>query len=322
MRSDTLAVEMRSCVKRFGEVCALDRIDVQVASGEVRGLLGPNGAGKTTLLRVLFGLVRADAGSVRVFGRSWSDSDASALDGVAGFVEDPRFYPYLSARDNLALLARLDGLSAASRVDELLELVGLPERRCRKVGTFSSGMRQRLGIAAALLRAPRLLLLDEPTVGLDPAGARDVRALLRSLAARGVTVLLSSHDMVEVDGLCDSVTIMRSGRVIWDGTIARLRSEAPAPSHRMWTSDNRRALALARSQPGISVAPAADGGLTVAAGPIPLDDYVLALGAAGIAVRRLELPVGPLEAMFFRLTANASPEDRSEPARQRVGAAS
>src|SRR5580765_2268575 len=187
-----LAVEARGLLKRFGEIVAVDGVDLEVAAGEVRGLLGPNGAGKTTLLRMLFGLVRPDGGSINLLGRPLRDGDPAALDGVAGFVEDARFYPYLSARRNLELLAELDGGAGAGRVGELLELVELPARGTQKVGGFSTGMRQRLGLTASLLRSPRLLLVDEPTTGLDPAGIRDLRALLRRLPHEGVTVVLSS----------------------------------------------------------------------------------------------------------------------------------
>ncbi len=157
---------------------ALDGLDLTVESGRIHGLVGPNGAGKTTLLRVLFGLIRIDAGSVRILGRESAAQGEGIVAGVAGFVEEPRFYPYLTARKNLELLARLDGGVAAPRIDEVLEVVRLSERGGDKVGGFSSGMRQRLGFAAALLRPPRLLLLDEPTAGLDPAGAREMRDLV------------------------------------------------------------------------------------------------------------------------------------------------
>jgi ABC-2 type transport system ATP-binding protein len=295
----TTAVEALGLVKCFGAVRAVDGVDLSVAPGEVRALLGPNGAGKTTLLRLLFGLVRPERGSVSLLGR---EPNGGGLDGVAGFVEDARFYPYLSARRNLELLTRLDGLGARGRVGEVLERVGLAADAGRKVGTFSTGMRQRLGLAAALLRAPRLLLLDEPTAGLDPEGTRELRLLLRALAGDGVTVILSSHDMAEVEDVCETVTIMRSGQVVWDGTLAALRADAPVPAHRLVTSDDARAAEVARSVSGVRLEPAGRG-LRVSAGAEGLDAYVIALGRAGIAVRELEPAESPLESMFFRLTS-------------------
>jgi ABC-2 type transport system ATP-binding protein len=289
-------------VKRFAGTSALDGLALTVEHGRVHGLVGPNGAGKTTLLRVLFGLIRIDEGSVRILGREVAGESGGTVPGVSGFVEEPRFYPYLSARRNLELLARLDGEVSASRIDEVLEVVRLADRAGDKVGGFSSGMRQRLGFAAALLRLPRLLLLDEPTAGLDPAGAREMRDLVGRLAADGTTVLMSSHDMNELDGLCDSVTVMRAGRNVWEGSMERLRAEAPAPAHRVWTSDDARAAELARSTPDVKAFPDPDGWLTVEAAPDALDGYVIALGKAGVAVRRLELLTTALESLFFALT--------------------
>ena len=176
------AVETEGLVKRYGDTVAVDGVSLRVEPGAVRGLLGRNGAGKTTLLRILFGLLPPDGGRVRLFGRDAGPADVEAREGVGGFVEEPRFYPYLTARRNLELLARLDGRPGAARADELLERVGLQSSRDVEVGNYSTGMRQRLGLAAALLREPRLLLLDEPTIGLDPAGARDVRTLIAELA--------------------------------------------------------------------------------------------------------------------------------------------
>ena len=295
---DEPVVEALGLAKRFGVVPALDGLDMRVDAGRIHGIVGPNGAGKTTFLRILFGLVAPDAGTVSVFGRPW---DAATPPDVGGFVEEPRFYPYLSARRNLELLADLDGVSR-DPVDDLLDLVGLLDRAGRKVGGFSSGMRQRLGLASSLLRSPSLLLLDEPTVGLDPSGARDVLGLVRGLAAEGRTVLLSSHNMTELDGVCDAVTVLREGRAVWAGSMERLRREAPAPAHRLWTSDDARAVDAAREHPGVRAAPDPEGWLTVNADRDALDAYMVALGPAGIAVRRLELLMTPLESMFFELT--------------------
>jgi len=316
-----VAVRGSSLVKRFDQTCAVDGVDLVVQEGEVRGLLGPNGAGKTTLLRMLFGLVRPDQGSIELFGRARDGSDVGCLDGVAGFVEDPSFYPYLSGRANLELLAELDRGDAQAPIDELLELVGLAPRGGDRVNGYSTGMRQRLGIAAALLRAPRLLLLDEPTAGLDPAGVREVGELVRRLSSDGAAIVLSSHQIVEVENACDSFTVLRQGRVVWNGSAAQMRAQAPAPGYALATSDDRQALAIATRERGVDATLAHDGGLEITVQEGCLDPYVLALGRAGVAVRRLELLVSPLESMFFALAGEPRPDTRSEqPERAAVSA--
>jgi ABC-2 type transport system ATP-binding protein len=247
------AVDAVDVTKRYGDLVAVDAITMQVAQGEVYGVLGPNGAGKTTFLRMLFGLIRADAGTIRLFGRTREEAGTRVLDGVSGFIESPKFYPYLSGRKNLAGLARLDGGAPPERMAEVLEIVDLADRADDKVGGYSFGMRQRLGVAASLLRDPQLLVLDEPANGLDPAGIRDMRALVKRLAASGLTVLLSSHDMAEVEEICDNVTIMRTGSVVFHGQIAELREQAPEQGHRISTDDDRRALELAGGHPRLRV---------------------------------------------------------------------
>jgi len=205
-------VRARGLVKHYGEIVAVDKVDLAVPAGAVYGLLGPNGAGKTTFMRMLFGLIRPDEGSIELFGRRELAGRVEALEEVAGFVETPRFYPYLSARANLEVLAKLDRRDgAAERIPELLEQVDLSERARSKVREYSYGMVQRLGVAAALMRSPRLLVLDEPTNGLDPAGIRDMRRLIARLASTGITILLSSHNMLEVEETCEHVAIMRRG---------------------------------------------------------------------------------------------------------------
>jgi ABC-2 type transport system ATP-binding protein len=297
------AVRASGLVKRFETTCAVDHVDLGVEEGEVRGLLGPNGAGKTTLLRLLFGLLRADQGSVELFGRTLEGPDAVLPDGVAGFVEDPSFYPYLSARVNLELLVELDGSGAGPDViDDALERTGLGARGSERVSGYSTGMRQRLGIAAALLRSPRLLLLDEPTAGLDPAGMRDIGALIRSLSENGTAVLLSSHQIGELEEVCHSFSVLRHGQVVWAGTAAELRDQAPAAAYWIVTSDDPQALQIAARHEGVSAVAAPEGGLMVEMKHDQLDSWVLAVGAAGVAIRRLEQLVSPLESMFFSLT--------------------
>jgi ABC-2 type transport system ATP-binding protein len=305
---DTLAVDAQAVTKSFGTVRAVDDISLQVAAGEVYGVLGPNGAGKTTLLRMLFGLIRPDAGTISVFDRTWSRDGIGVLEGVAGFIESPRFYPYLSGRENLEGLALLDGGARAGLVEEVLDIVDLTGREGDKVGGYSYGMRQRLGVAASLLREPRLLVLDEPANGLDPAGIRDMRALVKRLASSGLTVLLSSHHMDEVEEICDNVTIMRRGSVAFHGTIADLRAMAPDPGHRLDTSDNDFVLELAARQPGIAVR--RDAGALLVTGARPdLSAYVAEVVRARIELLELTPTQTPLEALFFMLTQDSP--DRS-----------
>jgi ABC-2 type transport system ATP-binding protein len=298
-----LAVDAQGVTKNFGDLRAVDDLSLQVSAGEVYGVLGPNGAGKTTLLRMLFGLIRPDAGTIRVFGSTWAESGVHVLDGVAGFIESPKFYPYLTGRQNLEGLGLLDGGHPKGRIDETLDVVELADRAGDKVGGYSYGMRQRLGVAASLLRDPKLLVLDEPANGLDPGGIRDMRALVKRLAGSGLTVLLSSHHMDEVGEICDNVTIMSRGSVAFHGTIADLRTMAPDPGHLLSTDDDPRALVVAKEgHPAVAVTPDPDGGL-VAAGPsAALSAYVADLVRAGVGLLEFTPTQTPLEALFFMLT--------------------
>jgi ABC-2 type transport system ATP-binding protein len=214
-------VETRDLTKTYGRVTAVDRVALTVRRGEVYGFLGPNGAGKTTTLRMLVGLVRPTAGSATVLGRPPGHPEALARTGV--LIESPG--SYLSGRDNLRVVARYAGVPAG-RVDAVLDLVRLRDRAGDRYAGYSLGMKQRLGVAAALLKDPELLVLDEPTNGLDPAGMRDMRALVRELGARGHTVLLSSHLLGEVQQVCDRVGVISRGRLVAETTVAELRGEA------------------------------------------------------------------------------------------------
>jgi ABC-2 type transport system ATP-binding protein len=227
----TPAVRGRGITKYFGDVIALDGVDLDVAAGQVHGLVGPNGAGKTTLLGILLGLATADGGTLEVLGQPAGHS-LLVPDGVAGFVDGPGVYPSLTARRNLAELARLRGRGgdgAKAEIDDALAQVGLTDVADDKVRGFSLGMRQRVGLAAALLIRPRLLILDEPSNGLDPVGQLEMHRLIRDLAASGRTILLSSHDLREVEELCGRVGVIGGGRLLIEGTPAELRGQDRRP---------------------------------------------------------------------------------------------
>lgn len=217
VRTDGLTKRYRS------GVVAVSGLDLRVREGEVYGFLGRNGAGKTTTLRMLAGLVRPTAGSVSVLGRR--PGHPSALAGIGTLIESPTLYPHLSGRDNLRLLARYAGVPR-SRVDEVLAEVGLAGRAKDRFRTYSLGMKQRLGVAAALLKRPRLLILDEPTNGLDPSGMADMRALVRAVVRGKRTVLLSSHLLGEVEQVCDRIGVIQEGRLVAEGTVEELRADS------------------------------------------------------------------------------------------------
>jgi ABC-2 type transport system ATP-binding protein len=299
---DTAPIEVRGLVKRYGDLVAVDDVDLTVEAGDVFGYLGPNGAGKTTSLRMMLGLIRPTAGTVRLFGRDPQES-VTALEGVAGFVEAPSFYPYLNGRTNLDLLAALDGNGAKTRIEEALEIVGLSDRAKDRVGGYSHGMRQRLGLAAALVRQPRLLLLDEPATGLDPGGMRDMRNLIRDLSGLGITVLLSSHLLTEVEELCNRVAIVQRGHVAYQGSLAELRQQAGA-RYRLRTTEDNRARRVAAAQAGIEeVDDAPEGGLTFRAlEESAVASLSLALAESGALVVELSPRHASLEDLFFKLT--------------------
>jgi ABC-2 type transport system ATP-binding protein len=308
-------IEVRGLVKRYGELTAVAGVDLTVNTGDVYGYLGPNGAGKTTSLRMMLGLIKPTEGSVRLFGRDPMQS-ISALEGVAGFVEAPTFYPYLNARKNLEMLAAYDGGGAGDRIDSALETVELTDRAKDRVGGYSHGMRQRLGIAAALLREPRLLLLDEPATGLDPAGMRDMRLLIRRLADQGMTVMLSSHLLTEVEDVCNRVAIVRSGRIVYEGEIAALKRGA-GTAYRLETTDDERALAVCNAQPGVTDVRIQHGKITFTTDEPGAAELSQALVEAGALIRALAPQTVTLEDLFFRFTEgdqSAAAPPTSDPA--------
>jgi ABC-2 type transport system ATP-binding protein len=305
--SEGLAVRARGISKSFGEVIALDGVDLDIAEGEVHGLVGPNGAGKTTLLGLLLGLAQADEGDLEILGSLVRRTHALP-DGVAGFVDGPGLYPALSARQNLAALARLrdDGTDG---IADALDHVGLTDVADDRVRGFSLGMRQRLGLAAALLTRPRLLVLDEPANGLDPAGTRHVHRVLTRLAAHGTSVVLSSHRMDDLAALCSEVTLLAGGRAVFSGPLSDLAVDTDELDYRLRTSDPAAARRVAADTPRVSVLGDDDllrrhdaEALLVRAAMPALDDLVARLVGAGVGVRELAPVVSPLEAAFLALT--------------------
>jgi ABC-2 type transport system ATP-binding protein len=301
------AVRARGITKYFGEVVALDGVDLDVAPGQIHGVVGPNGAGKTTLLGLLLGLAVADRGTLEILGTPVGRA-LSVPEGVAGFVDGPGLYPSFTAKKNLAALAALRGDETHTmNIDDAIAEVGLADVADDRVRGFSLGMRQRLGLAAALLTKPRLLILDEPSNGLDPAGKKHVYGVLTRLAADGTAVMLSSHRMDDVEQLCSDVTILSTGRVAFSGPISKLASEDSELEYRVLTSNPANARRIARQTNGTRLRDdetVKDGvELLVISATIPaLDEFVKRLVQDDIAVRELAPVVSPLEAAFLALT--------------------
>jgi ABC-type multidrug transport system ATPase subunit len=294
---DGFVIETTGLTKRYGErILAVDRLDLRVRRGEVYGFLGPNGAGKTTTLRMLLGLVRPTSGSALVLGGA--PGSPAGLARVGALVESPSLYPFLSGRDNLRVLARHAHV-AESRIEAVLEEVELADRASDRFATYSLGMKQRLGVAAALLKDPELLILDEPTNGMDPAGMADMRTFIRGLGRGRRTVLLSSHLMTEVEQICDRVGVIRSGTLAGEGTVAELRGRE---SLRIRAEPLAAAERLLATLPVVERVTTTDGGLDVAADPDAAPAINRALVEAGIAVSELRREQASLEQVFLELT--------------------
>jgi ABC-2 type transport system ATP-binding protein len=257
------AVEARGLTKRFGANVAVDGVELRVPRGSAFGYLGPNGAGKTTLIRTLLGLTRADGGTTSLLGFPVPAERKRALARVGAIVDEPRFHPHLTGRDNLRLLAAARGGDASRLIDPSLERVGLTQRAGDKVASYSMGMRQRLGVASCLLGDPELLILDEPMNGLDPAGIHEMRAMVASLAGEGRTVVLSSHLLDEVERTCDAVAIVDRGRIVRQGPIDELTRGAGAVVVKVDCAEPARAARLIDQADIAASAALADAGLTV-----------------------------------------------------------
>jgi ABC-type multidrug transport system ATPase subunit len=299
--AEDLVVETHDLTKRYGErIVAVDRLAMRVRRGEVYGFLGPNGAGKTTTLRMLLGLVRPSSGGALVLGAEPGSPEALARTGA--LIETPTFYPFLSGRDNLKVLARHAGVPE-ERIAPALDDVELTARAGDRFQTYSLGMKQRLGIAATLIKDPELLILDEPTNGMDPAGMAEMRSFIRTLGRGKRTVLLSSHLMGEVEQTCDRVGVISRGRLVGEGTVDELRGRES-----LWLRAEpvETAERVVRALRGIGEVTRRDGGLRVAADPAAAPAIARALVEAGVALGELRPERASLEKVFLELTEEAA----------------
>jgi ABC-2 type transport system ATP-binding protein len=315
----TAAIVARGLTKRYGQQAAVDRLDLAVEQGALYGFLGPNGAGKTTLIRMALGLIHPTAGEVEVLGERMAGPGSTpsrlrALRRVGALVEEPGFWKYLSGRRNLACVARAAGPrddrdARLGRIDEVLRLADLSGAGNKRVKAYSQGMRQRLGIAAALLGSPRLLLLDEPTNGLDPQGMREVRLLLRRLADEGTTVFVSSHLLWEVESMCDLVGVLARGRLVAEGPPSNLRPSGNKV--RVRVDDEAAARAVVAAVDGADVDGSArerDPGVLVVRlqAPATAGRLNAALVGAGVEVSELAAEHERLEDVFLDLVSDTS----------------
>ncbi len=298
------AVETVGLTKRFGQQVAVDGIAMSVPQGSVYGFLGPNGSGKTTTIRMLLGLVEPTAGRRSLLGLPMPHGAGDALPRVGSLVEGPAFHPYLSGRSNLARLDAADLLAdprtAGRRIDAALDRVGLLAAAGKRYRAYSLGMRQRLAIAAALLAPRDLLVLDEPTNGLDPQGTREVRSLIGSLASDGTTVLVSSHLLAEVEQICTHLGVMREGRLVAQGTVAEVRGTGPA----VVRVQTRQPEAAARvlDELGVEQVTRGAGEVHGIPGDLEPEKIVAALVHAGVGVQGFSVARSSLEDLFVALT--------------------
>jgi ABC-type multidrug transport system ATPase subunit len=289
-------VETSGLGKRYGSVTAVEDLNISIHRGEVYGFLGPNGAGKTTTLRMLLGLIKPSSGTATVLGEE--PGSPRGLQGVGALVESPAFYPYLSGRDNLRVMARYCE-APPSRVDEVLGQVELAGRAGAKFRRYSLGMKQRLGVAAALLKDPELLILDEPTNGLDPKGMADMRAIIRKVGRGERTVLLSSHLLGEVEQVCDRVGVIQRGRLVTEGTVDELRGGGGIL---VKVEPLERAREVAAGLDGVEGAQIKDGMLALDADPDLSAEVNAGLVSAGLRVSELRPIEHSLEDVFLELT--------------------
>ncbi len=301
-----LVIQTEALTKYYGSILAVDSLSLQVPRGHVFGLLGPNGSGKTTLISMLLGLVRPTSGSFSLLEPGTGQDEA--LHRIGAIVETPSFYPNLSGRRNLAYFQGISGRGTPGELDGLLEQVGLGERGGDRFGTYSLGMKQRLGLAYTLLGGPELLLLDEPTNGMDPAGMAEVRELIRDLGTAGRTVLISSHLLHEVEQVCDSVAILSKGKLIAQGAVAELLQ--PREQVRLRTSDDAKARAILGALEWIEEVKSEDGALVVAVAHARSTELSAALSRQEVYVTEIAPVQVSLEEYFLEITGDEG--ERSE----------
>ena len=307
---DEFVLETQALTKRYGPVLAVDSLSIQVPRGGVFGLLGPNGSGKTTTMSILLGLVAPTSGTFRLLGCDTNSGQQEALRHVGAIAESPAFYPHLSGRANLQYFQGIIGRGDSKGIEGFLELVGLSGRAHSRFSTYSQGMKQRLSIAYALLGAPDLLFLDEPTNGLDPAGMAEMRELIRRLSGEGRTVLLSSHLLHEVEQVCDSVAILSRGRLIAQGAIRDLLRQRGAI--RLSTTDDTKAAGIISALPWVTAVTTEKGYLMAEAPPERSWELTKALAEQGVFVKEMAPVQVSLERYFLEVTGDDSPSTRGE----------
>ncbi len=306
-----IVLAVRGLTKRFGSTVAVDNLDLTIRRGEVLGFLGPNGSGKSTTVSMVLGLVTPTDGSIHIMGQSLADDPSLVSRHVGAIIENPAFYPYLTGRDNLRAQAQMVGGVPESRIDELLKLVNMEERAGSKYKTFSLGMKQRIGIASTLLTNPALVILDEPTNGLDPAGQREIRSIIPRLAEQGHSVLLASHLLHEVEQVSDQVVIIRRGRKLTEGSVSDLLRREGQYEIQIETHDLEAAAVVLRQVDGVESVTVREDRLTVQAGEDLGPAISRSLAGAGLYASQITRTHNTLEDVFFELTSD--PAEEAEP---------
>ncbi len=300
--ANNVVLSIKNVSKAFKEIKAVDDLSFDVHAGEIFGFLGPNGAGKSTTIRLMLGLIRPDAGDVEIFDKAVTQHRNGSLHGVGALIEDAAFYKNISARKNLEILARLAG-GSGKRIDEVLDIVDLLPRAESKVKTYSHGMKQRLGIAQALLHEPKLLILDEPTTGLDPHGMKEVRELIVQLAEEGITIFLSSHLLHEVEQTCTAMAILNKGQLVTTGSVKKLLADTEIFQTEIKARPVEKARVVLEHLDSVSQLTVEEDVIKIAVAAVNLSKVTKALVESGIEVDSV-VPRTSLEDYFLSLTSD------------------